>query len=208
MRKHLSLIILLNLFGLPPLGGRVDAELWASPVVERPIFASQVLDEEDYSVYAALLKEKFINRDTRRLVIESYTSVDAQTYADLEETIKRAAPLTKETTDNFRAKRRPKKLRDRFNLPLQIDLLSKSEIARVFKRTSKKSDGWEKFYHLYPSSPGILRLSRIGFNSDKSQALIFVAHSCGLLCGEGNYFVMAKKDGEWTIVKELTTWVS
>jgi hypothetical protein len=208
MRKYLSLMIVLGLFGVPPLGGRVRAEAWAELHFCAALTNQELRDWEDYSVYAAVLKERFITRDTRRLVIESSTSIDDESYADLDETVKRGAPLTKETADNFKSKHASRKLRDRFNLPLPIHLLNKKEIARVFKRRNKTSDVWEGFYRAYPSAPGLFKLSRVGFNADKSQALLFVAHSCGLLCGEGSYFVLVKKDGEWKVVKELTTWVS
>ena len=199
MPKYLSLMLVLVLL-TSCAQARISAGRWLT---------QQTLDQpEEYFVYATLLKERFLTPEIKRLVIEAYTSIDDQSFSDLDETIKRAAPLSAETAANFRSKRARLKLHDDFGLAVEVDFLSQKERATIFKRSSKNYDGWRAFYGKYPASPGILKLSRVGFNADKSQALIFVAHSCGWLCGEGNYFVLVKKDGEWKIMKELVTWMS
>jgi len=53
-----------------------------------------------------------------------------------------------------------------------------------------------------------MSLSRIGFNSSKTQALVYVANVCGGLCGTGEFYLLGKVDGKWKIQNELIVWIS
>jgi hypothetical protein len=54
---------------------------------------------------------------------------------------------------------------------------------------------------------GVMRLSRIGYSDDRTQALVYVAHVCPL-CGSGGYVLLARTGGRWSIVAESQDWVS
>jgi hypothetical protein len=55
-------------------------------------------------------------------------------------------------------------------------------------------------------------VSAIGFNSDRTRALLYVGHYCGSLCGGGTYHPVVKKDGIWQVDGEFRgmtcLWVS
>ena len=71
--------------------------------------------------------------------------------------------------------------------------------------------GWNGFYKQYPGSAGYLSLSAVGFNLERSIAIVSIASNCGYLCGEGRYHVLQKKDGKWIPLEwkgEYCTWVS
>jgi hypothetical protein len=71
--------------------------------------------------------------------------------------------------------------------------------------------GWKGFYEKYPDSGGYNEVSAVGFNSDKTIAIVYVAHMCGGLCGGGSFHVLEKKDGKWQAHKwkgSECTWVS
>ena len=55
---------------------------------------------------------------------------------------------------------------------------------------------------------GRVTLSRVGFNQNMGQALLYVEIHCGVLCGSGNYLLLVKKNKVWTIQEEYRTWVS
>jgi len=57
--------------------------------------------------------------------------------------------------------------------------------------------GWKAFYGEYPDSGGFIELSAVGFNKDKTVAVVYMGHSCGGLCGGGTFYVLAKHDGKW-----------
>ena len=40
-------------------------------------------------------------------------------------------------------------------------------------------------------------MSAVGFNVDKTLALVYVGHSCGGLCGGGSYHLLKKAGEKW-----------
>ena len=74
--------------------------------------------------------------------------------------------------------------------------------------------GWEAFYKRYPGSLGELspaylkRVPKVGFNSRHDQAFVYVAKTCDWLCGDGEYILLAKEQGGWTVKVVQEIWVS
>ena len=56
---------------------------------------------------------------------------------------------------------------------------------------------WNEYYRQYPDSGGLLEFSAVGFNPDKTIAVVYMGHSCGDLCGGGTFHVLEKIDGKW-----------
>lgn len=69
-------------------------------------------------------------------------------------------------------------------------------------------DAWARFYRTYSGSNGLLGFSRVGFSSDRSQALVYVWHYCGDTCGKGGLFHCTLADGAWTVSQALWLWVA
>ena len=44
---------------------------------------------------------------------------------------------------------------------------------------------------------GLIVVSAVGFNADKTVAVVYMGHYCGLLCGGGAIRVMLKSHGRW-----------
>jgi hypothetical protein len=62
-----------------------------------------------------------------------------------------------------------------------------------------------------PYTGGWIELSAIGFNADKTVAVVYMGHLCGGLCGGGQFHVLQKKDGKWEPLKwqgKRCAWVS
>jgi hypothetical protein len=55
---------------------------------------------------------------------------------------------------------------------------------------------------------GVIQLSRIGFNSIKDEALVYLEAWCGGLCGGGDLFLLRKKGDSWSIIGRVNLWVS
>jgi len=83
-------------------------------------------------------------------------------------------------------------LQRKFSIEVPYKLVSSDELKSVFERGS-----WENFYKEYPASGGVIELSAVGFNADKTIAVVYVAHLCGILCGGGGFQVCQKKMGRW-----------
>jgi hypothetical protein len=50
-----------------------------------------------------------------------------------------------------------------------------------------------------PFDSGRTYVSRVGFNRDKTQALVYVQHVAGPEMGIGHYVFLDKTDGKWVI---------
>jgi hypothetical protein len=59
------------------------------------------------------------------------------------------------------------------------------------------NEGWKEFYRQYPESGGIVEFSAVGFNADKTIAVVYMGRLCGPLCGMGAFYVLEKRDGKW-----------
>ncbi len=77
------------------------------------------------------------------------------------------------------------------------EFVFEKEIEGVF---SNGVAGWKSFYEKYPDSGGYNELSAVGFNSDKTVAVVYVAHFCGGLCGGGGFHVLEKKEGKFVVL--------
>ena len=64
-----------------------------------------------------------------------------------------------------------------------------------------KRGGWDAYYRQYPESGGLIELSAVGFNVDKTVAVVYMGHSCGDLCGGGTFHVLEKVDGKWKLIE-------
>jgi hypothetical protein len=88
---------------------------------------------------------------------------------------------------------------------LPIVLTSADELhEKIFLEDTPLGVAWEK---LGPSSV-IVRFSRVGFNCDHSEAMIYVSESCGSLCGGGWYVLFRKEDQAWRVSEKYLIWIS
>jgi hypothetical protein len=79
-------------------------------------------------------------------------------------------------------------------------LVTRAELDAAFETPSGTNvgDGWEGFRHYFPDSAGYLILSGVGFNAERTIALVYEEHRCGGLCGAPSYYILQKRDGRWT----------
>lgn len=61
-------------------------------------------------------------------------------------------------------------------------------------------DGWYRFGKAHPDAWGKLTLSRVGFNRDGTQALIYVEHAYG---GVLRFFLLDKRARKWVVSKSV-----
>ncbi len=92
-----------------------------------------------------------------------------------------------------------------FGDPKSYELISSDELKQTFK---KGQDGWQVFYKQYPNAGGYWTFSRPGYSSEGDEALLYVGHHCGWLCGTGHLYLLRKQDGEWRVVNRLMLWIS
>jgi hypothetical protein len=168
--------------------------LWVTP--------SQSLDprlEEEQAIYSIILSKEdllgektepggFNTNEDRDYVEERLPELKGETWNDYQEvnmqsySIKNYLPV---------------------NTPFTI--LSRAEIEQIYK------DGWEAHRDKYPNSYRIMSVSRIGFDSGFSQALVLKVYSAPTEEGgysEATFLLFQKKNGVWTLIQELMAWIT
>lgn len=61
---------------------------------------------------------------------------------------------------------------------------------------------------LGPSAERYFTLSRVGFDSRQSQAIVYVEDHCSLCGFGGSFWALSKQDGHWQVMDRCITWES
>jgi len=99
-------------------------------------------------------------------------------------------------------------LKQRFDVKSKCLIISEGELRDVFTRSKNSIDGWRAYYRKYPSSPGFIRLSRVGFNRQMTEAVVYVERACGSLCADGHFKLLEKERGRWYIRNSIQFYAS
>ena len=191
MKRHLLLtaIVLLVTYPLPSTPTPPDASA------------------EEYAVYSAVIANMFQTK-SKLLVIQDATATDftEDNSKQDDQYFRRMFPtLAEGVVKDYKARNNePVRLKDSFKLNAKHVLVDKQEIDKIFKG----GGWWEEFYKRYPDSVGLIILSHVGFNSAMNEAMIYIQHSCGGLCGTGHYVLLQKSGDKWRVVKQNMVWVS
>lgn len=86
-------------------------------------------------------------------------------------------------------------LERKLDISKPYDLVPGVTLQAPFK--SNGPAGWSNFKLEHPDSVGWIELSAVGFNHDKTVAVVYVGHHCGGLCGGGRFSVLQKVEGKW-----------
>ena len=87
-------------------------------------------------------------------------------------------------------------LQQKFDTDLSYELVSNEQLLSVLSNHQ-----WEIFEARYPESRGWVAFSAVGFNQDRTVAVVHVSHSCGELCGTAGFHVLKKKNDVWIPVE-------
>jgi hypothetical protein len=182
---------------------------------ENAVQTPGLLSADEAAVYSALLASLFEAGPGRPIVLENHTSIGvppgmwATTSVQGADTSKFLAKLSPDTRADYQAKNKKS-----MSLPQPCTLAPECSAEDVVSLTAivvtknKNDKGWKNFFSKYPNSPGILLVSRIGFNADKTEAIVYAGKSCGTLCGEGYYVRLTKIGERWTVADQTTVWIA
>ena len=151
------------------------------------------VDQSEYDVFAIALRQLTSDKETTLVVIDDKTNWSDLRQTDSALLFKELRSLKQETFQNFSIKNeRKQKLTNQFKLKAKIKLIGEDEAAL----DTAQADPWESFHKRHRTAGAIFTLSRVGFDKEKSQALVYVAYFCGGLCGKGPV-LSACKDWEF-----------
>jgi len=191
----------------------------------KPIAPAADLTPDEYNVFSEYVADTFGRRDkngdskqpARLIFLNTTQSGDDDLLPDenghrvpWEETAeslrKKAPTLNQATIESFRkANYQQASVHRSFRSPIDYELVTLAQLEPIF---CKNCGFWPEYYKRFPGASGIVTWSRVGFNSDGSQALFYESYRCGGLCGAGRYMVMEKKNGNWMIGADIVVWVS
>lgn len=183
---------------------------------------TQSPDEDENAVYAAVIERVFDNSRRYKyhapgylalLVIKAETDLDSMgdrilakdLTGDIGDSIRHwRSTLPQEAVEDYRIKNREsRRLTGTLNLQLKYVLAEKEELEQY-----RKAKRWDEFYRKYPESNGFLSFSRVGFDSGKRQAIVYLEHWCDEVCGYSYYVILGKDKEGWKVSKTDTGWVS
>jgi hypothetical protein len=145
--------------------------------------ADELADE--WAVYQALMKEEGLS-ESQILIIDDSLSFSFSTDDPI---IPEAGA---ETNQDYREKNRTEYSLSRLFASKGASFITKKEI-----QTFGEDNFWRSFRLSHPLSFGMLSLSRVGFNSDRTEAIVDFGFSCGGLCGHSSVWKFTKIDGQW-----------
>ena len=163
-------------------------------------------EAEEYQVYSALIEEQFFEKV---IVIRDHTFCEIFPETNLDETLQalqeHMPAIEQEVLEDFLTKNEQEyPLGRSFKTNSIIIFISDEKIEEIFQGTFY----WLEFYIRYPLSQGIMGLSRVGFNSEMNQALVYMENASGSLSGEGLYILLVKENGVWIIQDRRLVWIS
>jgi hypothetical protein len=112
--------------------------------------------------------------------------------------------------DYARKYRIPRLLTRSIPMEAHYELISKEEMATIFD-SAAQSNPWRRFSELYPESDGMYSFSPVGFDPQRTHAIVSMSHHCGMLCGDGRPHFFEKIEGRWhevTVNAIVTMWAS
>lgn len=169
------------------------------------------LEPNEYQIYSLILNEKFTSND---LIVKQKTSkstsITIPLANDYYQPLKTEFPNLDETifTSLVENNVLAYNLDNKFTLSTKTTTLISSEESQYFFNSKDVNQGWIDFYKKYPNSNGMIEMSRVGFNSDKSQAIVAVEHYYGSLGADGLLIYLIKEQNSWKIIKTTNLWVS
>ena len=175
-----------------------------------------VLTSEDYAVYSAVLLDRGKPEDPEErwdnkpdLVIADVTNSgeDGKSRMWGFRSASNQRP-NDDTVDHFNSRRTSScHLKPQLDATISYHFFSEEEQKRVFKKKGVAA-GWNEFYKKYPKSSGFWDFSPIGYNTQGTEALVYLGHRCGGLCGTGHLVLLAKENDHWVVRNRVMLWIS
>jgi hypothetical protein len=147
-------------------------------------------DEEAYEVYSAILPSEWPLGDAhaKTAIIQSETKFFEMCLRPESQWQEKVGPAI---SDYVRLNAKPLRLQPKIKIGVAYQLILAEELK------TNSNSGWEAFFQRYPDSRGWIELSAVGFNANKTVAVVYMGHHCGALCGGGGFHVLEKRNSRW-----------
>jgi hypothetical protein len=162
---------------------------------------------EEYAVYNDLLKAQFMGDELDQILIIDHTRVNSTKLMEQDlATFQEYTPLSPELVASFKERNQQSyPLNPVLDFGAKYQLLTQEEVDELCPLD--EASGWKLLYEKYPNSYGFVYLSRVGFNIDFSEALIYIESFHYDQPIKGGYYLMVKQNGRW-VVENSFEWMS
>jgi hypothetical protein len=177
--------------------------LWIFTTVAQDSSAAQPYEVDDaYQIYSLLLpQEESYGFAKGTLIIQEETASNAAVSG---------ACLSSEVANRFkdaiydykRSQAKKWLLKRQFQIEKPYEIVNKESMTLLFK--GHGLDGWDAYYDHYPRSGGYVFMSAVGFNKNKTLAIVYTGSICGGLCGRAQFHLVEKLQGHWKEVPAVT----
>ena len=164
--------------------------------------AEPYLDEDAYQVFSALLSRPKPNIPGKTLIIQQETVPHLQDPSDKFPEGPEACvfpdvvlKFKDAIADYNRVNQKRWLLQRNFKTDDSYELVTSDTLKLLFSHGD-----WDGFYKRYPGSHGVISLSAVGFNREKTLAILYGGTACGGLCGSWSFQLLEKVDGKWKTV--------
>ena len=166
------------------------------------------VSDEEYEIYSSIIKQFYVEPKTKQVIIEERTfRYDFGVANDepwREKSKKKGESIDESAADDYETKNGSKWLlnKNSFKLPVKMSLITDNDLKAIFHGSWGDLE-WINYYRRFPESRGFVMLSRVGFNTERTQALMYVGSRCGPHCGDIHFLLLEKANGIWSIKKEI-----
>ena len=182
----------------------------ARPVPQATTGSETGPSEEEYAIYSSVITQMYVRPETKLVMIEDrtfrydFSNENDEPWKDKLKDKKTGLTIDPSAAEDYETRNgRPSLLnKSSFKLPVKLTLIGDLDLKAIFHGKWGELE-WIGYYRKYPDSDGFFMLSRIGFNTARTQALLYLGSRCGQRCGDINFLLLEKENGTWTIKKEL-----
>jgi hypothetical protein len=179
-----------------------------SPVkVDRIENPTLTLAEQE--VIESLLSQEIETKTCKKHTIAETSSVGVlfpgDTYESFSEALRKddevRDPAFREALEDFLKKNvAPVRIVFPTDAPKSVELVSDAAQAEIFLGTDHTNpNGWDLFYHRFPDSMGLFTISRVGIDSGRTVAIVYLGRQSHYLSGRGRIRILRREGGRWVL---------
>jgi len=179
---------------------------------QKPTDPQPALSDDDSAVYSAVLRELYQAAKGRPIILSDQTAVGVPPGMVANLPVQGPQTVTFLDRISSEARQNYEDINNHSSLHLQLPCKFAPECTLVnladVALQVKDAKAWRKFMAKHANTPGIIIVSRVGFNRARDQAVVYSGMSCGMLCGQGEFTWLLKHDGVWSVEASNVVWIS
>ncbi len=165
---------------------------------------------EEYAVISSVISHGLNNANQKVVIIAETAMPPAPTTASSEASTALAERLEipLEAIQDWQDRNRQRsRILPAFTLKQPYEILNPEQHRVLFKGPDPEA-AWTRFKRRYPNAPGVLRVSRVGFANNDSNAVVYIEYYCGAECGSARLVHLARlSDAQWRVLTGELVWI-